>query len=187
RSPVPGGGGLQQRHPGRQLRRAAGAGDPEPDLPAQRRGARPRRLRGGRPRRRRPVHPRPTGRRHTMTHIYDDPAHFKTDVIDGFAAAYSPYVRRVPHASGIVRQDGPRAGKDRLEVGGGPGHYPPYAGTVGPGLADGCVLGDVFTSPSAEQVYRVGRAAAGGAGLVLAFGNYAGDRLNFAAARERLL
>src|SRR5690606_767697 len=60
-------------------------------------------------------------------------------------------------------------------------------GIVGPGLADGCVLGDVFTSPSAEQVYRVGRAAAGGAGLVLAFGNYAGDRLNFAAARERLL
>jgi dihydroxyacetone kinase len=122
-----------------------------------------------------------------VTYLYDDPARFKDDVITGFAAAYGRYVERVPNASGFVRDGGPREGKVSLVVGGGSGHYPSYAGIVGPGLADGCVLGDIFTSPSAEQVYRVGRAADGGAGVVLAFGNYAGDRLNFAAAQERLI
>ncbi|NJC68629.1 dihydroxyacetone kinase family protein [Planosporangium thailandense] len=122
-----------------------------------------------------------------MTYLYDDPARFKDDVIGGFAAAYARYASRVPRASGFVRNGGPRKGKVSLVVGGGSGHYPSYAGIVGRGLADACVLGDVFTSPSAEQVYRVARAADGGAGVVLAFGNYAGDRLNFAAAQERLI
>jgi dihydroxyacetone kinase len=121
-----------------------------------------------------------------MTHVYDDPADFKDQTIDGFAAAYHRYVERVPDAAGFVRRGGPRAGKVSLVVGGGSGHYPSYSGTVGPGFADGCVLGDVFTSPSTEQIVRVARAADGGAGVILAFGNYAGDRLNFGAAQERL-
>jgi dihydroxyacetone kinase len=58
---------------------------------------------------------------------------------------------------------------------------------VGTGFADGAVLGGVFASPSAEQIYRVARAADGGAGVVLGFGNYAGDRLNFGVAAERLI
>jgi dihydroxyacetone kinase len=122
-----------------------------------------------------------------MTRIYNDPADFKEEVIAGFEAAYSRYVRRVEGASGFVRQDGPSAGKVSLVVGGGSGHYPSYSGVTGRGFADGAVLGDVFTSPSAEQVYRIARAADGGAGVVLSFGNYAGDRLNFAAAQERLV
>lgn len=121
-----------------------------------------------------------------MTHVYDEPTRFKDDVILGFSAAYPRYVERVANASGFIRQGGPRQGKVSLVVGGGSGHFPSYAGIVGRGLADGCVMGDVFTSPSAEQIYRIGRAADGGAGVVLAFGNYAGDRLNFAAAAERL-
>jgi dihydroxyacetone kinase len=122
-----------------------------------------------------------------MTKIFDDPAAFKEDVIVGFSAAYDRYVERVPSASGFVRRGGPSLGKVSIIVGGGSGHYPSYAGIVGRGLADACVLGDVFTSPSAQQIYRVCRAADGGGGLVMAFGNYAGDRLNFAAARERLI
>ncbi|GAA2853310.1 D-erythrulose 4-kinase [Streptosporangium fragile] len=121
-----------------------------------------------------------------MTKVYNDPAEFKNEVINGFALAYPDYVERVPGASGFIRCGGPRAGKVSLVVGGGSGHYPSYSGVTGVGFADGAVLGDVFTSPSAEQVYRVARAAHGGAGLVLAFGNYAGDRLNFAAAADRL-
>jgi dihydroxyacetone kinase len=122
-----------------------------------------------------------------MTHIYDDPANFKGEVIDGFAAAYGRYVQRVRGASGFVRRGGPRAGKVSLVIGGGSGHYPSYSGVVGAGFADGAVLGDVFTSPSTEQVYRIARAASGGGGIVLSFGNYAGDRLNFGAAKERLV
>jgi dihydroxyacetone kinase len=122
-----------------------------------------------------------------MTHLYNDPAEFKNDVIKGFAAAYPQYVQRVEGASGFVRAGGPLEGKVSLVIGGGSGHYPSYNGVVGTGFADGAVLGDVFASPSAEQVYRVAKAADGGAGVVLAFGNYAGDRLNFGVAAERLI
>ena len=122
-----------------------------------------------------------------MTHVYDDPAEFKNDVIKGFAAAYPQYVQRVEGASGFVRAGGPLEGKVSLVIGGGSGHYPSYNGVVGTGFADGAVLGDIFASPSAEQVYRIARAADGGAGVMLAFGNYAGDRLNFGVAAERLV
>src|SRR5918997_263310 len=121
-----------------------------------------------------------------MTYVFNDPAEFKDEVLRGFARAYPNYVQRVPGASGFVRAGGPTEGKVSLLIGGGSGHYPSYNGVVGTGFADACVLGDLFASPSAEQVYRIGRAADGGAGLVLSFGNYAGDRLNFAVAADRL-
>ena len=122
-----------------------------------------------------------------MTHLYNDPAEFANDVIKGFAAAYPQHVQRVEGASGFVRAGGPLEGKVSLVIGGGSGHYPSYSGVLGTGFADGAVLGGVFASPSAEQVYRVARAADGGAGVVLGFGNYAGDRLNFGVAAERLI
>ena len=122
-----------------------------------------------------------------MTHLYNDPAEFKSDVIKGFTAAYPQYVQRVEGASGFVRAGGPLEGKVSLVIGGGSGHFPSFNGVVGTGFADGAVLGDVFASPSAEQVYRVAKAADGGAGVVLGFGNYAGDRLNFGVAAERLV
>jgi dihydroxyacetone kinase len=122
-----------------------------------------------------------------MTYIYNDPDEFKNDVIKGFAAAYPQYVQRVEGASGFVRAGGPLEGKVSLVIGGGSGHFPSYNGVVGTGFADGAVLGDIFASPSAEQVYRIAKAADGGAGVILAFGNYAGDRLNFGVAQERLV
>ena len=122
-----------------------------------------------------------------MTHVYNDPANFKEDVLRGFALAFPSYVDRVQGASGFVRAGGALEGKVGLVIGGGSGHYPSYNGVVGTGFADGAVLGDIFASPSAEQVYRIGRAANGGAGIVLGFGNYAGDRLNFKVAADRLI
>jgi dihydroxyacetone kinase len=121
-----------------------------------------------------------------VTHVFDDPSRFKSDAIDGFADAYARYVTRVAGASGFIRATASRPGKVSVVVGGGAGHHPSYAGLVGAGLADGCVLGEVFTSPSATQIHRIARAAHHGGGIVLAFGNYAGDRLNFGVAQQRL-
>lgn len=121
-----------------------------------------------------------------MTYVYNDPVEFKDDVLKGFAAAYPQYVSRVERASGFIRAGGPLEGKVSLIIGGGSGHYPSYNGVVGTGFADGAVLGDLFASPSAEQVYRIAKAAHGGAGVVFGFGNYAGDRLNFGVAADRL-
>jgi dihydroxyacetone kinase len=80
----------------------------------------------------------------------------------------------------------PRPGKVGVVVGGGSGHYPAFCGVVGPGFADGAVVGNVFTSPSAAEAASVGRAVDAGAGVLLTTGNYAGDVMNFGLGVERL-
>lgn len=121
-----------------------------------------------------------------MTRIANAPETFKDDMLAGLVAAYPRYLRKIPDASGVLTRDGARQDKVSVVIGGGCGHYPAFSGLVGAGLADGAVVGDIFTSPSAEQAYRVGRAADGGAGVLFSFGNYAGDVLNFGVAQERL-
>src|SRR5690606_20342652 len=71
-------------------------------------------------------------------------------------------------------------------IGGGSGHYPAFGGLVGPGLAHGAAMGNLFASPSAHQVLAVSRAADEGRGVLLAFGNYAGDVMHFGRAQEQL-
>jgi D-erythrulose 4-kinase len=119
-----------------------------------------------------------------MTRLYDDPASFTEDMVAGFVAAHPGYVRPVP--GGVVRAHRPRKGKVAVVTGGGSGHYPAFCGIVGPGFADGAVIGNIFTSPSADDACSVGRAADNGAGVVFSFGNYAGDNMNFGLAVERL-
>ncbi len=111
---------------------------------------------------------------------------FKRDWVDGFVTAYGRSVRKVDGAYGVVSRDHHRDGKVAVVIGGGCGHYPAFAGLVGPGLADGAVVGDVFTSPSAEQVYRTAKAADRGGGVLFGYGNYQGDVLHFGLAARRL-
>ncbi|MEU7259266.1 dihydroxyacetone kinase family protein [Streptomyces rimosus] len=115
-----------------------------------------------------------------------DPGTFREDWLEGLADAYARTVRRVPDTYGVVGRHAPRPGKVAVVIGGGSGHYPAFAGLVGPGLADAAAVGDVFASPSAEQVYRTARAADGGAGVLFSYGNYAGDVMHFGLAARRL-
>ncbi|MHA7861844.1 dihydroxyacetone kinase family protein [Tessaracoccus sp. Y36] len=119
-----------------------------------------------------------------MTTIYNDPAEFTDDAVAGFVDLYSDRVRAV--VGGVVRAQRPAKAKVAVLVGGGSGHYPAFAGVVGPGFADGAIIGNLFTSPSASHAYSVGRAANSGAGVIYTYGNYAGDVMNFSAAGERL-
>ena len=120
-----------------------------------------------------------------MTHVYNSERGFKDEFVDGLVAAYSRYLERVPNASGVMSVTAPVAGRASVLIGGGSGHYPAFAGLVGPGLCDGAIIGDIFTSPSSEQAYRCIRALDGGAGVLLSFGNYSGDVMNFGLAAER--
>ncbi|GAB4085130.1 D-erythrulose 4-kinase [Myceligenerans cantabricum] len=119
-----------------------------------------------------------------MTRLYNDPAAFTQDAMTGFTDAHQRYVAPVP--GGVVRTTRTRPGKVAVVVGGGSGHYPAFCGVVGPGFADGAVVGNVFTSPSAADAVSVARAADSGAGVVFSTGNYAGDVMNFNQAVERL-
>ena len=119
-----------------------------------------------------------------MGYLPTDPANFASEAIDGFAAAYPRHVRRID--GGVMRLAPIPSGQVGVVVGGGSGHYPAFAGLVGRGLAAGAVCGNIFASPSAGQVVRVGSAVERGAGLLLTFGNYAGDVLHFTLGAERL-
>lgn len=119
-----------------------------------------------------------------MTRVLDTAEAFVQDALAGFAAVHADLVRTVD--GGVVRADPLPPGRVAVVVGGGSGHYPAFAGVVGSGLAAGAVCGNVFTSPSAGQAYRVASAADAGGGVLFSYGNYAGDVLHFGAAQERL-
>ncbi len=121
-----------------------------------------------------------------MTYVYNAEVGFKDEFLDGLTAAYGRYLRRIPGTSGVMSVSAPQAGRPSVLIGGGSGHYPAFAGLVGPGLCDGAVVGDIFTSPAAEHVYRCVRAVDAGAGVLMSFGNYSGDVMHFGAAAQRL-
>jgi dihydroxyacetone kinase len=119
-----------------------------------------------------------------MTRIFNNPAEFAEEALAGFCDVHSDLVRQVP--GGAVRRYRPVQPKVAVLTGGGSGHYPAFAGLIGTGFADGAVVGNIFTSPSAQQAYSVAKAAECGAGVVFTYGNYAGDVMNFGMASERL-
>ncbi|MDP9736209.1 MULTISPECIES: dihydroxyacetone kinase family protein [unclassified Curtobacterium] len=119
-----------------------------------------------------------------MTRLYNDPAAFADEATDGFVAANERWVRRVH--GGVARATTSPDGTVAVVIGGGSGHYPAFGGLVGHGLAAGAAMGNLFASPSAQQVAAVCRAAEHGGGVLLSYGNYAGDVLNFDAAARTL-
>ncbi|MFR9720643.1 dihydroxyacetone kinase subunit DhaK [Aeromonas diversa] len=103
----------------------------------------------------------------------------------GMAAAHPELkVRIEPHF--ITRADAPVAGKVALVSGGGSGHEPMHGGLVGRGMLDGACPGEVFTSPTPDQMYECAQAVDGGAGVLFLVKNYTGDVLNFETAVELL-
>ncbi|MDN4609882.1 dihydroxyacetone kinase family protein [Arthrobacter burdickii] len=119
-----------------------------------------------------------------MTRLFNDPAAFADEMIEGFAASHSHWVRRV--SGGVARNTESTPDTVALVIGGGSGHYPAFAGLVGQGLAHGAAMGNLFASPSSQQIYTVAKAANNGRGVLLGYGNYAGDVLHFNQAQERL-
>ncbi|WP_413600416.1 dihydroxyacetone kinase family protein [Curtobacterium sp. Curtsp57] len=119
-----------------------------------------------------------------MTRLFNDPADFAEEMVDGFVAANQRWVRKVH--GGVARSTASPDGTVALVVGGGSGHYPAFGGLVGHGLAAGAAMGNLFASPSAQQVTAVAKASEHGGGVLLSYGNYAGDVLNFDAAERAL-
>lgn len=119
--------------------------------------------------------------------LINDPEQIIAEMIEGMVGAH-PDMLRVEGATGraVVAVDGPRDGKVGIVIGGGSGHEPAFAGYVGRGLADAAAVGNVFASPSPSHIVDAARAADGGAGVLMLYGNYTGDVLNFTMAAEEL-
>ena len=100
----------------------------------------------------------------TMKKILNRPADYVDEMLDGLVAAHPEHYRLHGDSHRVIARATPgRAGKVGIVSGGGSGHLPVFTGYVGEGLLDACAIGDVFASPSAEQMADAIRAAEPGA------------------------
>ena len=118
-----------------------------------------------------------------MKKLINDPKNVVAEALLGIEVA-RPEVR-VDHDNRIVyRRDAPKAGKVGLVSGGGSGHEPLHGGFVGLGMLDAACAGEIFTSPTPDQMLEATKCVDAGAGVLHIVKNYTGDLMNFEMAAE---
>ncbi len=119
-----------------------------------------------------------------MKKLINDPANVVREALQGMEAAHGDLIKVTYDPYTIVRADAPVQGKVALVSGGGSGHEPMHGGFVGMGMLDAACPGEVFTSPTPDQMEAATKAVDGGAGVVHIVKNYTGDVMNFEMAAE---
>ncbi len=120
-----------------------------------------------------------------MRKLINNPDDFVDEVLDGILAAHPDQLRSAsPDNRAVVRADSPAQGRVGIVTGGGSGHLPVFLGYVGKGLCSGVAVGNVFSSPSPDQVLAATQASSGGVGVLYLYGNYGGDVFNFDLAAD---
>jgi dihydroxyacetone kinase-like protein len=119
-----------------------------------------------------------------MKKFINRPDRFVDEMLEGILAAHPDQLTTAANDLRCIVTAKPKPGKVGIATGGGSGHLPLFLGYVGDGLLDGCAVGGVFQSPSAEQMLEVTKAIHGGAGVLYLYGNYSGDIINFDMAAE---
>lgn len=120
-----------------------------------------------------------------MKKIINNPADVVEEMISGMVRSYPQYVRRIPGTTALVRSN-EKSMKEKVGIvsGGGSGHEPAHAGYVGKGMLSAAVAGQVFTSPTPDQIYEAIKASNHGKGVFLIIKNYSGDVMNFGMAKD---
>src|SRR5512132_3212695 len=119
-----------------------------------------------------------------MKKLINDPENVVREELSGVALAHPGLVKVNVDPHYVVRADAPVQGKVALVSGGGSGHAPMHGGFVGRGMLDAACPGEVFTSPTPDQMEAATKAVDGGAGVVHIVKNYTGDVMNFKLAAE---
>ncbi len=119
-----------------------------------------------------------------MKKIINTPENFVNEMLEGIYAAHGSLVESTGDDPRCLVTAKVKQGKVGIATGGGSGHLPLFLGYVGEGMLDGCAIGDVFQSPSAEQMLAVTKHIDTGAGVLYIYGNYNGDIFNFDMAAE---
>lgn len=120
-----------------------------------------------------------------MKKIMNDPQNIVPEMVAGLVQAYPQYVERLPETEALVRHDkASMENKVGVISGGGSGHEPTHAGFVGAGMLSAAVAGQVFTSPTPDQIYAAIKAADHGKGVFMVIKNYSGDVMNFDMAKD---
>jgi phosphoenolpyruvate---glycerone phosphotransferase subunit DhaK len=118
----------------------------------------------------------------TFKKLINDPFNVVDEALEGFVAAHADLIT-LPEPRVVVRRER-AADKVGIVVGGGSGHEPAFGGYVGVGMADAAACGNVFASPPPNVILSAIRAANHGRGVLMAYGNYAGDVMNFGLAAQ---
>jgi len=121
-----------------------------------------------------------------MKKLINSPQQVVREALEGMEAAHGDRLRINYEPPFIARKDAPVKGKVALVSGGGSGHEPMHGGYVGKGMLDAACPGQVFTSPTPDQMYEASKAVNGGAGILHIVKNYTGDIMNFELAAEML-
>lgn len=119
-----------------------------------------------------------------MKKIINMPENYVNEMLEGIYIAHPGLVTYTADDLRCLITANKVKGKVGIATGGGAGHLPLFLGYVGKGMLDGCSVGDVFQSPSAEQMLNVTKAIDSGAGVLYIYGNYNGDIFNFDMAAE---
>src|SRR4030043_556292 len=112
-----------------------------------------------------------------MKKLINNPKEIVNELIDGYILSQSNIVKQIEGYTVIIRKDIPIKDKIAIVTGGGSGHEPLFLEYIGKGMADAAAHGQIFTSPSSAIILEAIKAADGGRGILLIYGNYAGDIL----------
>lgn len=121
-----------------------------------------------------------------MKKLLNSSVSYVDDTLNGLVAAHPELVLDGESQRVIRRASGATSDKVGIASGGGSGHLPLFAGYVGQGLLTTCAVGNVFEGPNLQSCMDAITLANGGKGVLLLFGNYGGDKMNFAMASEML-
>ncbi len=119
-----------------------------------------------------------------MKKIINDPKNYVNEMLEGLYIAHPDLITYTNNDVRCLITANKVDKKVGIATGGGSGHLPLFLGYVGKGMLDGCSVGDVFQSPSAEQMHAVTKAIDSGSGVLYIYGNYNGDIFNFDMAAE---
>ena len=119
-----------------------------------------------------------------MKKFVNDPKDYVSEMLKGIALANPDTLRYVPEYNLIMRADSPRQDKVTIIQGSGSGHEPAHVLTVGKGMLDGAVPGDIFAAPPVDYIYGAVKQLASASGVLLLVNNYTGDKMAFEMARE---
>lgn len=114
-----------------------------------------------------------------MQRFLNNPDDLVDETVAGFVKAHRDLVHLSPENPRVVVSNAaPQAGRVGIVTGGGSGHEPAFIGYTGRGMVDAVAVGEIFSSPTAKSFADAIRAANGGAGVAVLYGNYAGDNMN---------
>lgn len=115
----------------------------------------------------------------------NDSSRMVEEMLEGLVDAFPHFYEQIADVNGVLHTNR-RKNRVALVIGGGTGHEPMFAGFVGQGLADAAVCGNLYNAPDPDSIYKIAKTVENGRGVILMYGTYPGDILNFNIAEERL-